>query len=190
MNIEFFGDEPQLDDVQVMSSLQQQAKFHARANNDIQRCANNLLAALFYVELTEYPKFNRTLFTCRARILCRIGPSHKALRELGKRLKDTDAQFYLDFEQKVSCIDEESYKSLECGYCFSRNISFKVTSLEDCIDIKIDGITARARSISNCPYKIQTMIEDQGLDCVFGSRNNRKRPQPQMARGLKRGRFR
>jgi hypothetical protein len=190
MNIEFFGDEPQLDDIQVMSSLQQQAKFHAQANNDIQRCADNLLAALFYVRLVEIPKFNRNLFTCRAQILCRIGPSHDALRELAKRLKDTDAHFYLDFEQKVSCVDEESYKSLELGSCFSRNISFKVMSLADCIDIKIDGITARARSISNCPYKIQTMIEDEELDCVFGSRNSRKRPQPQMARDLKRGRFR
>ena len=190
MNIEFFGDEPELDDVQVMSSLQQQAKFHAQANPDIQRCADNLLAALFYVELPEFPTFNRNLFTCRARILCRIGPSHKALRELAKRLKDTGAHFYLDFEQKVSCVDEDSYKSLECGYSFSRNITFKVTSLEECIDIKIDGITRRARSISNCPYKIETMVEDEGLDCVFGSRNNRKRSQPQVSQGLKRGRFR
>jgi hypothetical protein len=190
MNIEFYGDEPELDDTQVMSSLQQQTKFHAQANNDIQMCADNLLAVLFYVELTEIPIYVHNSFTCRGRILCRIGPSHRALRELAKRLKDKEAHFYLDFEQKISCFDENLYRSLECGSSFSRSIAFTVTSLEECIDIKIAGITGRPRSISNCPYKIETLIEDQGLDCVFGSRSKRKSFQPPMSSRLKRGRYR
>ena len=48
-------------------------------------------------------------------------------------------------------------------------------SLSDGIDVKIDGITKMVRSISNCPYKLQTLIEDQGLDCVFGHRDHKKR---------------
>jgi hypothetical protein len=178
MNIEFYGDEPELDDLQAMPSLRQQARFQALSNNDVQNCADNLLAALFYLELVELPVFDRTLFACKGQILCRLGPSHRALRALASRLNETQAHFYLDFEQKVPCIDEVSYNLIDCGGAFCRNVSFKVVSLDDSVDIKIDGLTRRARSISNCPYKINTIVQDEGLDYVFGSRNGRKRLRP------------
>lgn len=190
MNIEFYGDEPELDDLQAMPNLRQQVKFQALSNDDIRRCADNLLAVLFYLELKELPIFDGTLFTCKGRIRCRLGPSHRALRVLTSHLKETDGHFYLDFEQKLPCTDEESYKAIGSGAPFSRDVVFKVMSLEDFIDIKVDGITTRARSISNCPYKIETLIRDQGLDRPFGSREGRKRSQAQLGQVSKRVRFR
>lgn len=192
MNIEFYGDEPELDDLQAMPNLRQQAKCQALSNDDIHKCADNLLAALFYLELKgpELPTFDGTLFTCKGRIRCRLGPSHRALRVLASRLKETQAHFYLGFEQKLPCADDESYKAIECGAPFLRDVVFKVRSLEDFIDIKIDGITRRARSISNCPYKIETLIKDQGLDNYFGSRKGRKRSQAQLNQVAKRVKFR
>jgi hypothetical protein len=200
-NIEFFGDEPELDDVQFMPNMRQQAKTQALLNNDIQNCSDNLLSALFYLELTAVPTFDRTLFTCRGRILCRIGPSHPALRALARRLKVAHAHFYLGGEQKFPCVDEESYMLLEMGGPFQRAVTFKVASLQDFVDIKVDGIKVdigdgikgvkrRARSISNCPYKVETLIKDECLDCVFGSRRGRKRQHPQMTQVTKRAKFR
>jgi hypothetical protein len=176
LNVEFYGDEPELDDLQAMPNLLLMAKYQAASNDDIQKCADNVLATLFYLKLTKMPTFDRNLFLCKGHILCRIGPSHRALRALTNRLTETQAHFYLDFEQKLPCLDNESASLIEQGLPFSRAVMFKVVSLEDSIDIKIDGITQRARSISNCPYKIETLIKDQRLDCVFGSRNSRKRP--------------
>ncbi|CZR55716.1 uncharacterized protein PAC_05604 [Phialocephala subalpina] len=190
MNVEFYGDEPDLDDLQVMPNLSRQATIQALSNDDVQRCADNLLASLFYLELKDQPTFDNSLYTCRGRILCRIGPSHQALRPLANRLKTLNANFYLDFEQRVPCMNDESHIRVEAGGEFSCPISFKVTSLEDFIDVKIDKITMRARSISNCPYQINTLIQDEGLDCVFGSRKKRRPPQPEMVqRDAKRVKF-
>lgn len=190
MNIEFYGEEPDLDDFQLMPSLQKQATMKALSDNDVQRCADNLLASLFYLELLGPPVLDQTLFICHCQILCRIGPSHQALRPLINRLMTTGASFYFGFGQKVLCVNEDSYSSVEMGKQFSCPISFMVTSLEDFIDVKIDGITQRGRSISNCPYKVSTLIHDQGLDLVFGSRKRRVRPYPEMKeRGRKRSRL-
>jgi len=174
-NIELYGNQPELDDVKAIANLEQQARSHAATNDMVRQCADNLLAALFYLELDTLPQFNRTVFVCKAVIRCRLPPSHKALRALVMRLKDTRAQFYMECEQSVPCINTEIYQMIEGGAPFAREITFSVLSLDDVIDIKIDGITKRARSISNCPYQMRTLIKDQGLDCVFGSRKSRKR---------------
>jgi len=178
MNIEFYGEEPSLDDVGAITTLQKQAKTQASSNKAVQKCADNLLASLFYIELDGVPEFDRTVFVCKGRILCRIGPTHRALRALIIRLKDFVARFHLDFEQSITCVDTSIMRSIEKGRPYSRRFTLKVMSLEDTVDIKVDGLTRRARSISNCPYKLRTLITDQGLDCVFGHRNGRKRTAP------------
>lgn len=180
MNIEFFGDEPELDDLQAMPNMLQQAKFQALSNDDVRNCADNMLASLFYIKLNGLPTFDRDLFVCRGQILCRLGPSHQALRPLAARMYEASSHFYLAFDQKLPCLDEEDLNSLQYGAPFCCNIIFKVVSLDDFVDIKIDGITKRPRRISNCPYKITTLIKDQELDCAFGGRKGRKRMQPDM----------
>jgi hypothetical protein len=72
-------------------------------------------------------------------------------------------------------MSEEAFALLESGGGFCVPVFFKVASLQDSVDIKVDGVIKRARSISNCPYQIETLIKDQGLDYVFGSRRARKR---------------
>jgi hypothetical protein len=57
MDIEFYGEEPELDDVQSMPGLQQQAAHYATWTPDIQQCADNIIASLFYVELNGLPVF-------------------------------------------------------------------------------------------------------------------------------------
>jgi hypothetical protein len=72
-------------------------------------------------------------------------------------------------------VNRQVYDEAARGIAFSRYIRFSVVSLSDEVDIKINGITEQARSISNCPYKIQTLVEDQGLSCVFGHRDYKRR---------------
>lgn len=189
LNIEFHGDEPELDDVQAMPNLRQHAKFQAQSNDHVQKCADNILASFFYLELDTLPIFHRSVFVCKARICCRLTPNNKALRALTRRLKDSKARFYFDSNQHIACIDDDSYKAIEEGAPYYRHITFNVISLEESIDVKIDGISKRARSISNCPYIIQDLIRDEGLDCVFGHRKNKKRAQVQLETPCKRVKF-
>ena len=186
LNIEFLGDEPELDAVRAMPKLRQQAKLQAQSNDHIQKCADNIIASYFYLELDGFPVFTRSSFICKARICCRLAPTHKALGALTRRLVDTKARFYIDSNQHIPCIDDETYICIENGAAYYRNITFSVISLEDSVDIKIDGVLKRARSISNCPYKIRSLIKDQGLDCVFGHRKSKKRVQVESARVCKR----
>ena len=60
--------------------------------------------------------------------------------------------------------------------------------MKDQIDIKIDGITEKEKSISNCPYKLSELVFDQGLHLVFG-RPDHKRRLPPSDRSVKHARY-
>ncbi|KAM3064677.1 hypothetical protein ACMFMF_011838 [Clarireedia jacksonii] len=192
LNIEFLGSsEPTLDDTQVIPGLRQHVRWQASANHNIQNCAERLLASLFYIELDGLPRFDRSVFVCRARILCRLNPSSKGLRVLAGRLRDKGARFHLDFHHAVLAFDSDIINDIEAGKSFSKFIVFRIRSLTDSVDIKIDGIVSRQRSISNCPYKVETLIKDQSLDCAFGRRGIKKKSKIQnlessSPRGVKR----
>ena len=175
LNIEFYEGEPELDNVEAMPGLIQQAKVQAASNNDIRQCANNVLSSLFYLKLDKIPEFDSTVFICRGTIRCRLKPSNKALSALILRLKDCNACFSINQEQIITCLDQETYFNAKAGAAFSRSVSFKVNSLYDSVDIiKLEGLIDTPRSISNCPYKIETLIKDEKLNCVFGHRRRTK----------------
>ncbi|KAM3066396.1 hypothetical protein ACMFMG_012086 [Clarireedia jacksonii] len=168
--------EPTLDDTQVIPGLRQHVRWQASANHNIQNCAERLLASLFYIELDGLPRFDRSVF---------------GLRVLAGRLRDKGARFHLDFHHAVLAFDSDIINDIEAGKSFSKFIVFRIRSLTDSVDIKIDGIVSRQRSISNCPYKVETLIKDQSLDCAFGRRGIKKKSKIQnlessSPRGVKR----
>jgi hypothetical protein len=75
----------------------------------------------------------------------------------------------------IACVDQELIEEVKRGVAFSKHIEITVLSLNDVIDVKIDGITKRGRSISNCPYTVNDIIEDQGLHCFFGHKDHQRR---------------
>ena len=75
----------------------------------------------------------------------------------------------------MPCVNQELLDELRRGAAYSRRLDINVCSLSDLIDVRLDGITRRVRSISNCPYKVSDIIEDQGLHCVFGHRDHQRR---------------
>jgi hypothetical protein len=134
---------------------------------------DRLLATLFYIELVGVPFLQGTSFLCRAQIRCRLPPSQPGLRDLVEQLRNVEA-FFEYHQQRTHCINKQLYDEVvRNGEAFSRSISFSVSSLEESIDVKVNGITRKQESISNCPYSIETLIRDQGLHCVFGHRDHK-----------------
>jgi hypothetical protein len=190
LNVSFLGSEPQLDDLSCIRDLKQQTINNAEAKpTDLIRCADNMLASLFYLELERVPLFQRYTFQCKGRILCRLNAGTRALHALVVRLKESQARFYTASQEYVPCVDPKMYKNVREGGAFIAEVEFEVSSMSDTIDIKIDGITQRAKSISNCPYSISDLVYNQGLHYVFG-RPDHKRRAVFSERSTKRRRYR
>lgn len=68
----------------------------------------------------------------------------------------------------TACVDQELIDKVRRGIVFSKHIEIAVLLLNNIIDIKIDSITKKEQSISNCPYIVNNIIEDQELYCFFG----------------------
>jgi hypothetical protein len=137
-------------------------------------CAGFLLSSMFFLELIGLPILNNAGLSCRAQIRCRILPSDTScFVALLKLLWNNNASFCYD-DQTIQCVDKGLYEQgITSMMPFSRYIEFSARSLADSIDIKIIGLTEKPRSISNCPYILQDLLEDQGLNCVFGHRDHR-----------------
>jgi hypothetical protein len=149
-------------------------RLQYNAKDTISHSLDGLLSSLFYIELIGTPLMNAVGFFCRSQIRCRLMPSQPAFIVLIERLQNTRARFYYD-DKSVPCVNPQLYEEARRGIAFSRYIEFSVTSLSDEINVRIDRITGVGRSISNCPYKLQTLIEDQGLNCVFGHKDHKRR---------------
>jgi hypothetical protein len=139
-------------------------------------CADSIMASLFYIELEELPLPSKVGFACKINIRCRLLPSEPHLKTLAKQLWDRQACFYCKFKT-IPCIDLELLEVIKGGAAYSRNMEIDTHSLSDVIDVKVDGITKRARSISNCPYTVSDIIEDQRLHSFFGRRDHQWRDQ-------------
>ncbi|KIN05217.1 hypothetical protein OIDMADRAFT_25796 [Oidiodendron maius Zn] len=186
LDFEFSGDDLDLDNIQAMSAIREQIKSILVSNEAISRCADNVIASLFYLELRENQLFfDGTKFLCKGQIRCRLKPSSSALQVLITRLKESKAYFCSNFEHRLDCWYSGESEVVEHEVSYRREIEFKITSFEEFIDIKLDGITHSPMSISNCPYKIETLVKDQGLDLPFGSRLRVRRTQSQPAEYMK-----
>ena len=139
-------------------------------------CTDSILASSFYIELAGLPLPDKNGFACWVNIRCRLVPSEPHLKTLVKQLWDRQACFYYNCES-LPCVDQELLEEVKYGVAYSRCIKVSVRSLNDIIDVKVDGITKRARSISNCPYRVNDIIEDQGLHCFFGHKDHQRRYQ-------------
>jgi hypothetical protein len=138
-------------------------------------CIDSIMASLFYIELAGPPLPDKIGFASRVNIRCRLLPSEPHLKILVKQLWDRRARFYYNFGISIPCVDYELLEDVKNGVAYSRCLDIKVSSLGDMIDVKIDGITKRARSISNCPYIVKDIIRDQGLHCFFGHKDYQRR---------------
>lgn len=175
LNISFVGLEPQLDEVDKMKDIKcDTLRFANSHHQEISQCADNLLAALFFLELDQRPIFSRYHFTCRGHICCRLEAGSRGLLALSVRLRDQQAQFQVK-GQEVSCLNQALYDSIKNGSAYTLPIEFQVLSMDKEVDLTIDGLTRRPRSISNFPYTMSDIVFDQGLHQVFGRPDHKRK---------------
>jgi hypothetical protein len=130
------------------------------------------LASLFYLELVGLPLRIKGMFVCHAQIKCRLQPALPALKLLVEQLRAAEARFSYN-KRFTRCINRQLYDEvISKGEAFSRSISFSILHIEESIDIRIDRIITGEKSISNCPYVVNTLARDQGLYCFFGQNNH------------------
>lgn len=137
------------------------------------RVASELLASLFYIELASVPTFYSPVDTCIINIRCRIAPG-QGLRELVYKLhRENIRLFYrgqkLRFSEVFLC-PKEVLQAIERGGPFYRQVTIEA-SPETTIQAKIDGMDGEKHNISGCPYNVDDLICNQGLDCHFGWRS-------------------
>lgn len=134
-----------------------------------------LLASLFYVSLMTLPQCNEFgVLVCSIQIRCRVLPPSAAYQDLIARLRVRRARFYFDF-QSIPCVNREIIDEAERNIPFNRRVNLSFENHLPSIDIQVHGITRARTSISNCPYDIQQLVEDQGMNCVFGHRDHKER---------------
>lgn len=137
--------------------------------------ASRLFASLFYVELMTIPSFHKGTERVRLLLQCRI-PQGLVLVEVVNRLYRRRAQLYYgEEESELVCelmVTPTVLARCSRGERFERVLEIPIHSMTSFIHIQIDEL-AGPEYISNCPYQIRKLVQDQGLDCAFGRKDNR-----------------
>jgi hypothetical protein len=45
--------------------------------------------------------------------------------------------------------------------------------MDTAVDVRLNDNLMGEQSVSNCPYRVEKLVEDQGLDCGFGREDHR-----------------
>jgi len=176
MTIEFHETEPPLDDIRAIPNMVAHVESFVNANEELLRqCANNMIASLFYITSSGLPVTRETGVVFQLNIHCRWAPS-PALLALLQQLQEIQACFCYGNQKSIPCVDAQVYQDVKGGAAFLRCIDLVVSSLADTIDIKLhDRFQRGPQSISNCPYEVSALVQDQGLSCMFGHRDHKRR---------------
>jgi hypothetical protein len=165
LNLHFKGAEPRLDDVDSMPTLKAQVpEAICSMDNDISAVIDAMTATIFYFELDGPPALVHGQYQATGYIFCRLDLPAEGRRYLYARLVDT-ASWFLVQGTPVACV--ESVPKGEPP--FKRRIKFAVESRTDVVAISIRGITSAPRLISGFPTTLQGIIDQQQLDCPFGT---------------------
>ncbi|KAH6614552.1 hypothetical protein B0J18DRAFT_485592 [Chaetomium sp. MPI-SDFR-AT-0129] len=117
--------------------------------------ADRLLASLFYIEAEDRLGSQILLPIC---VRCRL-PSGQALVDLLMRARLRNARIHYGRQTSVLC-SEENWHDATRGKPFMRRIYIPVSSPSDIVDIKISGLVSEAMSVSNCPYRLEALMNE------------------------------
>lgn len=145
--------------------------------------ADNLYASLFYVELVTkqpgMPLFHASPTIGKLRMRCRL-PSGEALVDLVMRLSERRATIHYKCNEPnfltMPALDSDLRAEVRAGGAFVRNFEVEIISPDSIIEVQIDSLISDNRpNISNCPYRLGTLIQDQGLNSAFGHNDHQSR---------------
>jgi hypothetical protein len=117
--------------------------------------AGRLLASLFYIEAEDRLGSQILLPVC---VRCRL-PSGQALVDLLMRARLKNAQIHYGRQMSVLC-PEKNWRDAARGKPFMRRIYIPISSPSDVVDIKISGLVSETMSVSNCPYKLEALMNE------------------------------
>lgn len=133
--------------------------------------SNRLTATLFYIELDKLPEFYRSPQICCATIYCRVPPGH-ALLDLLYRLHHLHTHLTYRGDEldyiSLPLIEPAALEECRGGKPFRKAIEFRAYSMTTTLDVSLRSVDGSQYRISHCPYELQQLVLDQGLDCVFG----------------------
>lgn len=137
----------------------------------VKSVASTLIANLFYLELYSVPSFYTSPQVCDVYVRCRIEPGN-ALLDLLIGFQRQNA--YLSYRgdairyRTVPLCNGKAVQVCQEGKPFSMRIQMSVISLESSLDVRVKlGNNESPYSISNCPYRLDQLVYDQGLNRIF-----------------------
>lgn len=93
-----------------------------------------------------------------------------------RRLHEKNARIFFqgdDAGQRVeSLVTSAALSNCRKGKGFSKILEMSVTSLKSKLHVRVEAGGSSTESISNCPYEMQRLLHDQGLDYAFGRKDH------------------
>ncbi|RJE19000.1 hypothetical protein PHISCL_08662 [Aspergillus sclerotialis] len=158
------GGLPSMDDTDCMDSLSEQARTQRGEDHD--GAALALLTACLFFQLDKAPTYKSGLYHCVGTIRCRAPP-----RPLIERLALIPGRngFYKD---RLNLGISLSVNDI-CPSChrYALPVRFFVRDLQENVTLSL-RIGEKGRRLSAFPNRIQWFIDEQRLNCPFGSPNH------------------
>jgi hypothetical protein len=137
--------------------------------------AQRMLSCLFYIEVASRPALYSPPETILVRLLCRIPPSGEMIslvrslfqRNTNVRYRGAEATWTAE-----TLVTPAILAHCRSGEPFLKFLGVQINAMETAVDVRFSDQLIGEQSVSNCPYKLGKLIEDQGLDCSFGRRDH------------------
>ncbi|KAH6658609.1 hypothetical protein BKA67DRAFT_558530 [Truncatella angustata] len=144
-------------------------KYNGGSYSDglVDAISSKLISSLFYIELITVPVFRTVPAECTVRLLCRVNPGPtfmNLLMELHQRqtciqYRSADSQF-----TETPIFTKKIWSMCSKGIPFAKELDLDVVNMDSLIEVKLDSRAGSPQNISNCPYRIIDLIQDQKLD--------------------------
>ena len=160
--------EPSLDNISGIKLMKEQTAKYIAQSNIIDTTACHLKVALFYFELKQDIKYVRGYYQCLGYICCQLPMGLASLKHLANELVDTEAGFSINGGPKFTP-DNRITSGIRKGGIFLQEIHFKVRSLQEAVNVTLVNREEDGFSISSCPFNMNFIRVQQGLDPLFGN---------------------
>jgi hypothetical protein len=160
-NLLLDGKLPDLADAQAMERLSHEAWEHFSSDPAVLDLARAIIASSFYFELRCMPIFENGVYICYGRVLCRISVANSVFESFMQKLDTMSATFYI---RQSACRGrgKQGFSFDQTGN-FSKPVSFRVESLDERVDVRVELLSSHKYSISASPFTVATLIRLQGL---------------------------
>ncbi|KAI1444529.1 hypothetical protein F5Y02DRAFT_389792 [Annulohypoxylon stygium] len=136
-------------------------RYHGNTFDSVylQAAADQIIGALFYIELTELPRLYSAPARCKIRLICSVPPG-PACASLQKRLRGAEVRYREDKGRYKGCRLQVGMRNNE--RLPPTTFEVTVTSLDSTIEVNINK--GSSEMVVSKPYQLKHLIMDQGID--------------------------